>query len=252
MDVERLRAFYRTPLGDAATEMIARRVSALWPNVDGQDVLGFGHSERWLTPYLGRARRVIAASPAAQGVARWPATGRSSSTLVEDDRLPFADSVFDRVMLAHGLEETDSPRRLLRELWRVTAPEGRLLIVVANRSGLWARAEGTPFGHGQPYSRTQLTRLLESALFQPVAWTRALYAPPIQMGFVASAAEAWERAGEIAWPQFGGVLMAEAVKRLYADIDPPRTGLAVSRMPAAASTKPTVRHVDISKVEKES
>ena len=100
---------------------------------------------------------------------------------------PFPDALFDRLIVFHGLEEAESPQRLLREFWRVAAPEARILIIVAHRRGLWARAESTPFGHGRPYTRSQLYRLLEEAMFLPTASARALYAPPIGWGLITSA-----------------------------------------------------------------
>jgi len=125
--------------------------------------------------------------------------------------------MFDRILVIHGIEDADSPDRLLRELWRVAAPEARILLVAANRSGFWAHADSTPFGHGRPYTRQQLNTLLENALFQPMAWARALYAPPLSWKFITSTAQSWEKTGEIGWKAFGGVLMVEAVKRLYID-----------------------------------
>ena len=62
----------------------------------------------------------------------------------------------DRVLLVHALEMAHDPGALLREVWRVLAAGGRLLAVVPNRRGLWARMDTTPFGHGRPYSRTQI------------------------------------------------------------------------------------------------
>ena len=47
------------------------------------------------------------------------------------------------------LEMTNDPGTLLREAWRVLAAGGRLLVVVPNRRGLWARMDTTPFGHGR-------------------------------------------------------------------------------------------------------
>ena len=52
-------------------------------------------------------------------------------------------------------------------------------------------------------------------MFLPTASARALYAPPIDWGLITSAGEAWERIGRFAWSGFGGVLMIEAIKRLY-------------------------------------
>lgn len=228
-DIDRLQAFYGSSLGRMAHEMVDKRVGALWPSADRLDVLGFGHADALLERYRNGARRVISASPDGQGAERWPDGARGLTTLVEDERLPFPDALFDRILVRHALEEAESPHRLLRELWRVAAPEARILIIVAHRRGLWARAESTPFGHGRPYTRTQLNRLLEEAMFLPQASARALYAPPISWGIISSAGEAWERMGRFAWSGFGGVLMIEAVKRLYIEPGTPVRGRRVVR-----------------------
>jgi SAM-dependent methyltransferase len=229
-DIDRLQAFYGSSLGRMAHEMVDKRVGALWPSADGLDVLGFGHADGLLERYRGGARRVISASPDEQGAERWPDDGKGLTTLVEDERLPFPDALFDRIIVRHALEEAESPHRLLRELWRVAAPEARILIIVAHRRGLWARAESTPFGHGRPYTRSQLNRLLEEAMFLPQASARALYAPPIGWGIISSAGDAWERMGRFAWSGFGGVLMIEAMKRLYIEPGTPVRGRRVVKV----------------------
>ena len=103
---------------------------------------------------------------------------KSLTVLVEEEALPFPDAFFDRILVVHGLEEAEGLRPLLRQLWRVLAPEGRLLVVAPNRASLWAQVERSPFGHGRPFSRTELDTLLRGALFEPEHWQRALYAPP--------------------------------------------------------------------------
>jgi SAM-dependent methyltransferase len=237
VDIDRLQAFYGSPMGRMARDMIVRRVAALWPGANGQDVLGFGHSDWVLERFRPLSRRVISASPDSQGAVRWPADGKSCAVLVDEDRLPFADQSFDRVIVCHGLEEAESPQRLLREFWRIAAPEARILIIAAHRRGLWARSESTPFGYGRPYTRTQLYRLLEEAMFTPTASARALYAPPVDWGIFTSNGEAWERIGRFAWAGFGGVLMIEAVKRLYVE---PSGGVRarVRRVVKAAAPQP--------------
>jgi len=210
--------FYRTAPGRAARDMTRRRIAALWPRVDGLDVLGFGYASPYLDPMRDSARRALAFMPAAQGAVPWP-TGpqaRSLTTLGDELRLPFAEAMFDRVILVHALEEAADPRRMLREIWRVMAPEGRVLIVAAHRGGLWARADATPFGHGRPFSRSQLTGLLGDALFEPVAWSRALYAPPWRWSCRPRLAEGFEAAGERILPAVGGLILTEAVKHVGA------------------------------------
>lgn len=235
-DIDRLEAFYGSPLGRMALDMISGRLAALWPHAHGLDVLGFGHAAGLLDNLRDGARRVISASPEEQGAMRWPDKGRSLAVLTEEDRLPFIDALFDRVIVFHGLEEAESPQRLLREVWRVCAPEARILIVAANRGGLWARSESTPFGHGRPFSRSQLYRLLESAMFQPTASARALYSPPVNWRLFTSAGEAWERIGRLAWGNFGGVLMIEAVKRIHIEsaVRPARVRWRSAPLPSPA------------------
>jgi len=217
VDVLALQRFYASPLGEATRRAASRRLAALWPSVNGLDVLGVGYA----TPYLGglraSARRVVSMMPAEQGAEPWAAEdGRVLTTLADDARLPFMDAVFDRVLLVHALEECNAAHTMLREVWRVMAPEGRLVVIAANRWSLWAQADATPFGHGRPYSRTQLGALLTDSMFEPVVSARALYAPPISWSPFVRTAEAFERVGELLWPAQGGLVLMEAVKRLYA------------------------------------
>jgi SAM-dependent methyltransferase len=216
-DIDRLEAFYVSPIGRLARESMARRIAAIWPSASGLDLAGFGHADPLLGPFRASARRVVSISPQLQGAVRWPADAKSAAVLAEDERLPFPDSLFDRIVICHGLEEAERPNRLLREIWRIAAPEARILVIVANRRGLWARTESTPFGQGRPYTRSQVYRLLEDAMFQPTALARALHAPPVNLGVVTAAGEAWERIGNFTWGPFGGVLMVEAVKRVLID-----------------------------------
>ena len=217
LEVEKMAAFYASPLGRMAVERMAARIGTLWPDADGLDVLGFGYAGPLLAPFRGGARRVLSAMPETQGALPWPEDAANGSVHVEDERLPFPDAMFDRIIVAHGLEEADSPQRLMRELWRVAAPEARILVIVANRRGMWALRESTPMGHGRSYSRRQLMRLLEAGFYQPTASARALFAPPIGLGVITSAGEAWENIGRWGWPGFSGVLMVEAIKRVYAE-----------------------------------
>lgn len=218
VDVLALQQFYSGPLGLAAQAMGGRRILDAWGDCAGLDVLGFGYATPYLAPWITHARRVTALMPASQGVERWPSDGVNQSCIGDEDRMPFPEAMFDRILCVHALEEAENPRALLRELWRILAPEGRLMVCVANRSGMWSRAENTPFGQGRPYSRSQLSSLLTDAMFQPVAWSRALYAPPLSWRVATGgAAETWESVGEKGWPMLGGLLLVDAVKRLYAD-----------------------------------
>jgi SAM-dependent methyltransferase len=213
-DVLELRAFYATSLGRAARLMLGRKVQEAWGDAHGLDVLGLGYATPFLDSARDRARRTVAAMPATQGVEAWPGETRNQACLVEETSLPFANAMFDRILAVHALEEADDPAALLREVWRVMAPSGRLIVAVAARDGLWARAETTPFGHGRPFTRRQLESLLREADLEPAGWTRALYAPPITMA--AGWSEGFEQVGARLWPRFAGLILMEAVKQTFA------------------------------------
>ena len=218
-DVITLQNFYATPLGRVAADSLARRIGALWGQaLVREQVLGIGFA----TPLLERlgedAEVRVAAMPAAQGALSWSATPKGMSTVLsEEDRLPFRDGMFSRVVMMHGLEEAYAPVAILSEIWRVMAPEGKLIIIAANRLGLWSRAEATPFGHGRPWTRGQLSKLLNDTLFQTTAWTYGLHMPPTGWGPVLALHEGWEKTGETVSRVMGGVVLVEASKRLYAE-----------------------------------
>jgi SAM-dependent methyltransferase len=155
IDVIDLRDFYSQRLGIVARQLINRGIRARWPDAAGQRVLGLGYP----TPYLGLFRddseRCIAFMPAAQGVLKWPTARPALATLIDEFSMPLPDAAVDRILLVHALEMSDDPERLLREVWRVLAPSGRLIAVIPNRRGVWTRTDNTPFGHGRPYSRAQ-------------------------------------------------------------------------------------------------
>ncbi|MDB5465605.1 MAG: SAM-dependent methyltransferase [Phenylobacterium sp.] len=213
-DVLELRQFYASDLGRAARVMVTRKVVEAWNDARGLDVLALGYATPFVLPLQPATRRVVAAMPAQQGVEIWPGGERNLATLVAEDALPFANALFDRILVAHAIEEAADPIGLLREVWRVLAPTGRVIVAVAARNGLWANVEKTPFGHGRPYSRGQLAELLREAELEPSGWTRALYVPPV--GWMAGWAEGFEQSGSRLWPGFAGVVLMEAVKQTFA------------------------------------
>jgi SAM-dependent methyltransferase len=214
LDVEELRTFYATPLGGVVRRLLTHRIRARWRSTAGETVIGLGFATPFLGPFRGEAKRLGALMPGPQGALVWPRTGPVHTVLTAEDALPLPDQSVDRLLIVHGLEASDHVRRLLRDSWRVLAPEGRMLLVVPNRRGLWARTERTPFGHGRPYSTGQLRRLLDEAMYSVLEQTAALYMPPFERALLLRPATAWERIGARAWPGFAGVHLVEARKEI--------------------------------------
>lgn len=216
LDVAYLRDFYATPLGQVVRRLLLNRIRARWRGLARGTLIGLGFATPYLGGFRGEVRRLGALMPSSQGALVWPANGGSLAVLVEEDRLPLPDNSVDYLIAVHCLEVAERPGPLLREMWRVLAPEGSLLIVVPNRRGLWTRLDTTPFGHGRPFSRSQLDHLLVESLFTPVDWDSALHVPPFDKRLLLRSAVAWERAGAKLWPAFGGVLIVEARKEMVA------------------------------------
>lgn len=237
-DVIDLRDFYVSSLGQMARRMIRRRLREMWPNLSGHSLLGLGYATPFLRPFMGEAERVIAMMPAPQGVLHWPSDGPNATALVEEAELPLPDMSVDRVLLVHALERTEQLRPFLREIWRVLDGSGRLIVVVPNRRGIWARIDNTPFGHGLPYTAGQLSRLLRDNLFAPQATRGALYTPPVPSPLYLTSAGAWERLGERWFERFAGVVLVEASKQLYA---PTTVRSVVRRRPVYALPQPARR-----------
>jgi SAM-dependent methyltransferase len=210
-----LRDFYASGLGRVARQMITRSVREMWSDVHDFNVLGLGYATPFLAQFRSEAQRVVAVMPAGQGVLRWPREGAGLTTLADETNLPFPDQFFDRVLMVHALECSERTRPMMREVWRVLADGGRLMVVAPNRRGLWARFERTPFGHGRPYSSGQLSRGLREAMFAPYRSTAALFMPPVRSRMILSSAGAWERMGQRWFTTFAGVVVIEASKQIY-------------------------------------
>lgn len=230
LDVSELARFYDAPTGQVARRVLLHRLRAIWPDIRNQRLLGLGHAMPYLRAFIPEAERVVAAAPASQGAHAWGYEGRSLVTLADETHLPFPDAAFDRVLLVHGLETADAQRPLMREMWRLLTPDGRLIIVAPNRTSLWAQFETSPFAHGQPYNRSQLEMLLRDCLFTPEQWDSALHMPPFKRRRAAGGM-GWERMGRRMWPRFAGVHIVEASKSLYA---PVMTPVKAKRKPTEA------------------
>lgn len=214
-DIVDLRAFYACPLGQLAEQSISMALASVWSRIANERLVGLGYALPWLDRFGTDAERAFAFMPAMQGAVNWPPAGPSATALVFEEELPLADSTVDRVLMVHALEHSENPHQTLSEIWRVLAPGGRLVIVVPNRRGVWARFEHTPFGTGRPYSRTQLLAVLREANFTPGKWADALHFPPSSERWALKFHNLMERAGRRFWPLFAGVLVVEAEKRLY-------------------------------------
>lgn len=244
-DVLDFHKFYHSPLGEMAKEYITTILREAWSDGARLSIAGFGYANPFLEIF-SEAERRLALSPGAQGVIRWPENGNNAASLVGEYAWPLPDACLDRVLIVHGLEESPDPQRLMREIWRILADDGRVIIIASNRRGLWSMFDSTPFAAGRPYLKRQLNTLLQNSMFHADRWSSALFFPPTQARFLLRAARAWERAGARLWPGLGGVWMVEASKQMLAPAGlVRRAGVRVAR-PAMATPEPVRMEKDSS------
>ncbi|GJL93969.1 MAG: SAM-dependent methyltransferase [Hyphococcus sp.] len=243
-DILEFHEFYRTALGVATRDFIRDHLRDAWGDSTGLAIAGFGYANPYLECF-GKAERTLALSPGSQGIIRWPTSAKNRACLVGENDWPLPDASLDRVLIVHGLEEASDPHKLMREVWRVLADDGRLIIVTSHRRGLWSMIDSTPFAAGRPYLKRQLNRLLEGAMFRAANWNAALYFPPLKTKLLLRAAKSWERAGARVWPGLSGVLLVEAQKDMLAPAIPVRSAKERALRPAIASPQATSRNANL-------
>ena len=222
-----LAAWYASPGGTRAARLLRNMIQPTLQHSGNSRLLTLGAPEGLLRGIdTGGIERL-----AAIGASGWPSRGRNAGLCADPCQLPFHEAVFDQALVIHCLETAERPAAVLRELWRVLAPAGELLLVVPNRAGLWATVETNPFGQGRPYGRRALIAALADAMFEVTAAHTALAAPPLGM-------LAWsEPMLARAVPQLGGVHFVRAAKRDgLAPISGSRMAVPARAAPAQATS----------------
>lgn len=218
IDILELMRFYDEPLGATAVRLVDRVLGERWGGVRGLRILGIGYAVPYLAQLSEGSERTLAFMPPNQGVRHWPSRALCATAMADPTILPLAEGSIDRVLVVHGIEASPDPAELMDEVARVLTPAGRAIFVFPNRRGLWARMDSTPFGHGQPFSRKQIRRLIEGTQLEASGWREALYVPPIDNRVLLRSAASWEHLGRSLSLPFAGLHLVETTKRLHRPI----------------------------------
>lgn len=239
--VYELRSFYKSKAGVSVRRLMRRHIRAIWPDTTAMRVMGSGYAVPYLRSFMKDSERVFSVMPPALGVHHWPESPHEAglNCLAADTDLPFETESIDRALVIHGFEHAQDPGIYLHELWRVLKGNGRLLLVVPNRLGLWARADWTPFGHGTPYTAGQIYDLLGQHYFVRERTDRALFMPPFKSPLILRSAFRVEQIGRYIIPGLAGVHMIEASKQLYGARPLPRKALESKRRVFVPDALPT-------------
>jgi len=216
IDVKELKEFYSESLGQIVSETLSGKVNEIWPETRHQRILGIGFANPIIEILSQKSERVISTMLPSQGVVHWPETGPQLVALANGSYLPFKDSFFDKVILFHALESCENYRDFLREVWRVTCDNGRIIVIVTNRRSFWSVFENTPFACGRPFSMYQINSLLIDSMFVPLKRSSALIFPPSRHPFFLTFANTIENFGQRFLSGFAGLNIVEANKTIYA------------------------------------
>lgn len=216
-----LRQFYSSALGHKVKRRLRQLTVQHWPSHEGEAIVGIGYTPpllRVLERQGGKPSVLIALMPVEQGAIYWPVHADNHSVLADELHPPFAPNTLHRVVMLHAFEHLAKPEELLKIFWELIVPGGRLLLMVPNRRGWWARMGTTPFAMGTPYSMGQMRTLLEAAQFTLCDYATALYAPPSSHPLWMKCWNIVEFIGRFLFPGIGGVLVIEAEKQIYAAV----------------------------------
>lgn len=129
-DLEALTAWYRQPCGDLLKQQIADTLTEVLGRVGASEVLhlGAGGFEAALAGRKGERATFF--------------TDMACEHLLAEHHhyLPLKPDTQECVVLLHGLDVTANPHGVLRELSRIAAHDGYVIIVGFNQFGLWGAA----------------------------------------------------------------------------------------------------------------
>jgi len=239
---ERLKAWFRHPLGQYLMECEQGILDELLPNLFGYHIIQLG---------LLTEGELLRTSPITHRVCvQLEAEGdlHSAADLqCTTESIPLAPDSIDVVVLQHVLEYSPNPHKLLREIHRTLIGEGHLIIIGFNpRSfcGIWRTMlawRDEPPWNGQFFSINRIKDWFSLLDFELVDIRRFFYRPPFRNMNIMEKLGFLEKLGNYCWSVFGGIYII-VVKKHVIPLTPIKVGWHKRRdMIASGFAEPTAR-----------
>ena len=235
--IEDFNIFYRSHLGKVVCKTIRKHISKRWENPHGQTILGLGYASPFMKPFR-QNNTTLALMYRHQGVTTWPRDDKNLTAQVDEHSLPIFNGDIDKILLIHGLEHTLHINSQLSEIWRVLKGNGHVIIVVPARMSIWARYEKTPLASGRPYTISQLKDVVRMHGLEPIWEEKIIKYPPFWHKALFPFYPIISRVVDTLLPNFGGMILLECKKDVYAPI--PKGG---SKSPVTDSFRPILKPV---------
>lgn len=231
-----IQEYYASPQGQFVFQALSKRILKMWPLEELHDttLTGVGFTFPYLDLYAEcpenvnkqkeknatkmnhKSIQTFAIVSKRSGLYYWPEGQDNRTVICRRGEWPFPKESVDRILIVHDAEYASGMAALLSEVWRVLKPNGRVLMVLPNRTGLWVRSDQNPFGHGAPYSLSQLRTTLRENHFVYEGACGALLTPPFKSKVMLKTAGFLMEPFARFCTSMSGVQVVEASKRLYA------------------------------------
>lgn len=208
MSIQGIGDWLDTPQGRYVMAWEQGKIDAVIDDLFGYNALQLGLPERRLLKRSRIPLRQIAG----------PSGG--VDVLCDWREMPFPANSIDLVLMPHVLEFHEDPHQILREVERVTRPDGQLVITGFNPISLWGlrrklslRPQRFPFD-GSYLSVPRLKDWLKLLNFEADRGNFGCYSLPCQQTQWFRRWRFMEAAGDRWWSFAGGVYLLRAVKRV--------------------------------------
>ena len=218
MELNCLNLFYQSCIGKTARHIIGSCIGTMLKKDKDITILGVGYANPYLRRFFPITDTVMAITPPYIGMVRWPRLENNRCIMADEDHYPLQNNSIDVAVLVHALEFAESPWAMLAEVNRVLPIGGRVIVVVPNRVGMWARKSSMPFGHGRPFTSGQLKNLMRSAGFDKVSHQYKLFFPPFSIFSSSKIAIFCERWVGFFMRENSGVIVAQYEKKAMQSI----------------------------------
>lgn len=206
-----LHEWLDTPLGQRLYQLECRLVSEAIAQVFGWQLLQigvWGEESRLMADARTQSKSVLARH-----------AGPSVAVHSRADALPIASDSVDAVLLPHTLEYEPEPHDILREVQRILAGEGHVIVLGFRPFSTWgirhaSSRQGFPPGVERLISEWRLRDWLKLLGFEVVDARRYLFTFPWGPA-VPRGQRLLESTGERLWPLLAGAYLLKARKRVY-------------------------------------
>lgn len=211
----RVHAWLRSPLGARLYALERKLVSEALAQVFGWQLLQiglWGDNDGLIGDARTQRKHVLA----------WHGDRPTPTDLVirsRTDALAIQSDAADAVLLPHTLEYEPDPHEILREVGRILAGEGHLIVLGFRPFSSWGlrhlfARDGYPPGIDRLIGERRLRDWLKLLGFEIVDSRRYLFTLP--WGAPQPTSQSFmERTGETLWPMFAGGYLIKARKRVY-------------------------------------